>query len=191
AGSLFNAVQNANATTIAASIITFDPSVFATPQTITLATSLILTNTTQTVTIQGPTGVTVTISGNRQAGYRIQDFIINSGVVATLQNLTIANGNGGSNNGGGINVRGGVLTIDYCTISNSSAYSGGGINVSAGNVLIENSIITGNITPNTGYGTGGGLNVTGGAVTVVSCLFTQNSSNGINGGTGGRLYLSG
>jgi hypothetical protein len=191
AGSLFQAVQDANGNTTSPSLITFDPTVFATPQTITLGASLILSNTTQPVTIQGPTDVAVSVSGNRLGGAQIQDVIVNTGVAATIQNLTFTQGNGGLSNGGAFSVGGSVLTIDYCTISNSSAYSGGGINVSAGNVLIENSIITGNITPNTGYGTGGGLNVTGGAVTVVGCLFTQNSSNGINGGTGGGLYVSG
>ena len=45
--------------------------------------------------------MTVTISGNDL----IQDFtIINSGVVATIQNLTIADGNAGTGNGGGFSI---------------------------------------------------------------------------------------
>ena len=105
AGSLFAAVQNANATTLTPSLITFDPTVFATPQTITLTSSLTLNNTTQPVTIQGPTGVAVTISGNRQENFLIQDFVIGTtGVVATIQDLTIADGNAGANNGGGFSI---------------------------------------------------------------------------------------
>src|SRR5262249_8823687 len=76
-GSLFQAVQDANSNTTSPSLITFDPTVFATPQTITMAASLILSNTTQPVTIQGPTDVTVTISGNRLGGAQIQDVIVN------------------------------------------------------------------------------------------------------------------
>src|SRR5262249_7739504 len=133
AGSLFAAVQNADATTLTPSLITFDPTVFASPQTITLASSLSLTNASQPVTIQGPSGVNVTISGNRQANFTIQDFVINvSGVVATIKNLTIADGNGGANNGGGFAISAGTVTIDHCTISNNSAYSGGGVNVNGG-----------------------------------------------------------
>jgi IPT/TIG domain len=185
AGSLFAAVQNANATTLTPSLITFDPTVFATPQTILLTSSLTLTNTSKPVTFLGPSNVAVTISGNNQ----IQDFVIsNPGVVITIQNLTIANGNAGTNHGGGIDILGGAVTIDYCTISNNIASSGGGINVSSGTVLLENSQVTSNSTANTGYNTGGGLNVAGGAVTINGCLFTQNICHGINGGTGGAIF---
>src|SRR6266852_7070865 len=76
AGSLFHAVQSANSDTSPA-IINFDPTVFATPQTITLTTSLVLNNTLEPVTIQGPTGVAVTISGNSSGGALIQDVIVN------------------------------------------------------------------------------------------------------------------
>ncbi len=188
-GSLSAAVQDANATMLTPSLVTFDPTVFATPQTITLASSLTLSNTSQPVTIQGPNNLAVTISGDRQGNFVIQDFVIGTpGVVATIQNLTIANGNGGINDGGGLAISAGNVTIDHCTISNNSAYAGGGVKVSGGNALIENSVITGNLTPTTGYGAGAGLLIRGGGVTVLSCLFTQNYSNGINGGTGGAIY---
>ncbi len=190
AGSLFQAVKNANADTSPA-IIEFDPTVFANPQTITLAASLVLSNTSESIAIQGPTTAAVTISGNQQGGATIQDFIVDTGVTATIQNLTIADGSGGSSDGGGLSILGGTVTIDHCTISNNIAYSGGGINVKVGNLLLEDSTIEDNTTPATGYGSGAGLNVQGGAVTVIACLFTQNTSKGINGGTGGAVYAGG
>ena len=180
-GSLFAAVQNANSDTSPA-IITFSPTAFATPQTITLGASLSLSNTSEPVTIEGPTGVAVTISGNNLS----QDFIIATpGVVATIQNLTFTDGNAGSNNGGGIDIGAGTVTIDHCTISNNVAANGGGISFSGGNLLLENSVITGNSTNTTSYGNGGGLNISAGAATILGCLFTQNVSNNPGGGHGG------
>jgi hypothetical protein len=184
AGSLYAAVQSANGNTSSASLINFDPAVFSTPQTITLTNSLALTNASKPVTIQGPSNVTVTISGDNQ----IQDFVINTtGVVAAIQNLTIANGNGGSSDGGGFLISAGNVTIDRCSISNNIAGDGGGITLSGGNLLLENSVITGNSTNTTSYGNGGGIATSGGTLTIIGCLFTQNVSNNNTGGHGGAI----
>jgi IPT/TIG domain len=185
-GSLFKAVQNANFTTTTPSLITFDPTVFATPQTITLAASLLFGNAVQPITVAGPTGVAVTIDGNRQGGAMIQDFVIDAGVVA-IENLSIANGNAGSGNGGGLLVLAGNVTVDNCTITNNIAGNGGGINVGPGNLLLENSVITGNSTNTTSYGNGGGINASAGTLTIIGCLFTQNVSNNSTGGHGGAI----
>jgi hypothetical protein len=107
-----------------------------------------------------------------------------NGVTATIDNLTITQGNGGTNNGGGVDVATGTLTIDDCTISDNTAYSGGGIAITsdyvnggflpAGNLILENSVIAGNVTSETSSGEGGGLYVPGdGEATVLACLFTQ------------------
>ena len=106
----------------AGSEITFDPHVFATPQTITLASgTLDLTNTVGTTTITGP-AAGVTISGGGAAGCSRS----HSGVTATLSGLTITEGNA-SNDGGGP-VQHGTVTLTDCTISgNSSGGLGGGV----------------------------------------------------------------
>jgi hypothetical protein len=179
AGSLAAAVQSANSDT-SPSLINFDPAVFSAPQTITLTASLVLSNATEPVTIDGPTAVTVTISGNSQ----YQDFVINnSAVAATIQNLTISNGNGGSNNGGGFSIGAGMVTIDHCTISNNSASNGAGIWLNGGTLLVENSTLAGNTA-----GSGGAIYNTGGVgMTVLDCLFSGNAANYDVGG-GGAIY---
>jgi IPT/TIG domain len=189
-GSLLAAVTAANLATSPA-FITFSPTVFNVGQTITLISSLTLDSPREPITINGPTAARVTISGNSQtAGVLIQDLVTTNGVTATVANLTLSQGNGGLRNGGAVDALTGTLTIDDCMISSSSAYCGGGIDVSAASLILENSVITSNVTPNTGYGSGAGLNVEpAGHATVLSCLVTQNVSSGINGGNGGGIFV--
>ena len=56
-------------------------------------------------------------------------FSVNTGVTFTVQNLTIANGNGRGqiSSGGGIDNPSGTLTVTSSTFSGNSAYLGGGI----------------------------------------------------------------
>ena len=83
-GSLRDAIASAST---GSNSIVFDPTVFATPQTILLTNTngpLTLTDTTGTDTITGP-AAGVTISGGGTTGV----FAVNSGVPATLSGLTI------------------------------------------------------------------------------------------------------
>ena len=76
--------------------ITFDPTVFATPQTITLTQGqLELSNTSGTITIAGP-AAGVTISG----GGTSRVFQVDTGVTASISGLTITRGTAAS--GGGL-----------------------------------------------------------------------------------------
>ena len=86
-GSLRQAILDANAQR-GAETITFDPTVFATPQTITLTGSqLELSNTTGTETITGPAaGVTVSGGGTSRV------FQVDAGVTASISGLTITGG---------------------------------------------------------------------------------------------------
>ena len=78
---LANAIAGANT-------ITFDATVFATPQTIILGgTQLALTNTTGTETITGP-AAGVTVSGNHAS----RVFQVNASVTASISGLTISGG---------------------------------------------------------------------------------------------------
>ena len=101
--------------------ITFDPSVFATAQTITLTQGqLELSDTTGTETIIAP-AAGVTISG----GGLSRVFQVDSGVTAVLSGLTIS---GGSTTGyGGGVYNNGSTTLNGCTVSGNSAAAGGGL----------------------------------------------------------------
>jgi hypothetical protein len=216
-GSLYAAVNSADQATSPA-FITFNPSVFDVPQTITLTASLMLENASQPITIAGPTAAPLTISGNSQAGV----LIATNGVTATVENLTFTQGNAGNGAGGGICVSNGTVTIDNCTITDSAALSGGGISVAGGTVLVVDSTVSGNtaeggygggiICFGTGYLTvldstiagntsvnvpglgagGGGVAAFGGNVTVVDCTIEGNSvtNPGPTNGAGGGGFAS-
>ena len=119
---LRQAIGQANSTG-GAETITFDPTVFASPQTITLTGGqLELSDTSGTETITGPAaGVTVSGGGTSRV------FQVDSGVTADLSGLTITGGNASNDSGGGI-YNNGTLTLSNSTLSgNSATYGSGGI----------------------------------------------------------------
>jgi uncharacterized protein (DUF2147 family) len=137
AGSLRQAILNANALA-GTDTITFDPTVFgSSPQTITLTSGQLIIN--DSVDIFGPLSSTLTVSGNNSN----RVFFVNQGTV-NLANFTIANGlargGDGSSGGGG----GGGF--------------GGGLFINSGTVNLTNLVFTGNqaIGGNGGTGAGGG-----------------------------------
>ncbi len=91
---------------------------------------------TDTVTIDGSTAMSLTVSGDNK--YRV--FEIGSGTTVTMTNMTLANGDlsGGSSCpdacGAGI-LNGGQLALDRMIISNNDAYQGGGVYVAIGGVM--------------------------------------------------------
>ena len=160
--------------------IEFDPSVFSAsgpPQTITLSSTLVLTDTAGPEVIEGPGAGIVTISG----GGAVRDFEVATGVTATLSALTISGGYS-SYDGGGIAVdAGATLTVaDSMVVSNTSSLDGGGI-VDESTLIIENgSVISGNSASDDG----GGVFVTsaGTATINVSKSSITNNTAGIDGG---------
>lgn len=122
------------------------------------------------LTIDGLGATNTTVDGNNLGSV----FIINGGVTATIQDMTIRNGqpltyqasgggilnygtltlsnstiagNGAGNNGGGIYNYGGTVTISNSTIFGNSAAFGGGIaNVAGGTLTITDSTLSGNST---------------------------------------------
>lgn len=117
-------------------VISFDPIVFAFPQTITLTNGELVINIQGTLTINGSNGVR--ISGNNTS--RVFNIFFVS--TATLQGLTITAGTGVL--GGGIYTEGN-LTINNCTISgNNSSQAGGGIYQDNNTLTVTNSTISGN-----------------------------------------------
>ena len=151
--------------------ITFDPAVFATPQTITLSgNSLELSNAGSTTSIIGPLAG-VTVSGGSQSGV----FEVDQGVTASLSDLTITNGNDAF--GAGADIDSGTVTLTDCTISGNSAQSGGGVCNNAGTVTLTDCTISGNSA-----GSGGGVNNDAGMVTLTDCTVSGNSATSGGGG---------
>jgi len=185
--------------------ITFSPKLFATPQTITLdlntALGPLMLDDSRPLTIKGPAGGTVTVSGGDLVGV----FDIPSGKV-TISNLAITHGNaqsaGGINNGGTVTLtnctldhdsatnslaggggiaNNGTAMLTNCTLSNSSASgNGGGIfNNQPGTITLTNCTLSNNAAPS-----GGGIFNDFGTATLTACTFSNNAANGGNGGGG-------
>ncbi len=174
--SLRQAVNLANVLD-AAETITFDPTVFATPQTIDLTQGqLELSDTGGMETIDGP-AAGLTVSGNDAS----RVFLLDPGVTATLSGLTITAGSV-SDRGGGIYNMGGTLDLIDCTITgNSAGFAGGGLdNNWTATAYISDSTITGNSSF-----LGGGL-VNDGAATITDCTISGNTAF-----RGGGLYNGG
>ena len=126
--------------------ITFDSTVFNTPQTITLnGTQLELSDTTGAETITGP-AAGVTVNGNNAS----RVFQIDGGVTASISRMTITGGSAG--NGGGL-ANYGTATLTKSTISsNSASFYGGGINTNHGTLALTNCTVSGNSDGQNGGG---------------------------------------
>src|SRR6516164_6130956 len=99
----------------------FSPTVFGTPQTITLnsTTRELVLNDSHPLSILGPTGDTVTVSG----GDAVEVLDVISGTVS-ISHLAISHGNSPVD-GGGISNHG-TLTLTNCTLDHDKASSQGG-----------------------------------------------------------------
>ena len=194
AGSLRQAIMDANATP-AADTIQFDTlGHFSVPRTITLTSDEIAINSPLTITGPASPLRRVSISGNNAS-----QVLLVSGVGAeevTLQHLTVRDG--ASTFGGGIRLSGTstTLTVTDCTIrdcagvlgSAGNAANGGGIAVTSGSLFLSNSTLS----VNTCAGYGGGLSVSGGSAVITNSSFLNNSSGGFLGGNaGGGMDASG
>jgi MBG domain (YGX type)/Right handed beta helix region/PKD domain/Matrixin len=177
-GSLRDAIASASTGT---NSIVFDPTVFATPQTILLTTTnapLTLTDTTGTDTITGP-AAGVTISGGGATGV----FAVNSGVTAMLSGLTITGGNAA--NGGGVHNLGNTTLTNSTLTGNTTAGSGGAV-FSSGTLTLTNDTLTSNTTASTN-GSEGGAVFSSGTLNVTNSTITSNTSFF----SGGGVFTSG
>ena len=134
-GDLLYCIKQANSNpNTDGSVIEFDPTVFGSPQTITLSSTLVLSETAGPEVIDGPGASLVTVSGNNAVGV----FSVVNGVTATLTGLTISGGST-AGNGGGID-NGGTLTVTGCTIDNNAIvtfFGGGGGIYNAGTLTVQ------------------------------------------------------
>jgi hypothetical protein len=182
----------ATAATDGSANITFDPTVFATPQTITLSSGTLTIPSNTTIT--GPTsgsGATlrnlVTVSGGGSAS-NFSIFAVGSGVTAAISNLIIANGHSNTQGGGISNA--GTLTVTGSTFENNSAggvpsggNGGGAIFASSGVLTVRNSTFVGNTSA-----PGGAINANDGTVTIDRSSFSGNSALGAT--TGGAVFIN-
>jgi hypothetical protein len=172
--------------------ITFDPTVFATPQTITLSSGTL--NIPSNTTIAGATtgsGATlqnlVTVSGSGSAS-NFSIFAVGSGVTAVVNNLIIANGHSNTQGGGVFNA--GTLTVTGSTFENnfaggvpSGGNGGGAIYASSGVLTVRNSTFVGNTSA-----PGGAINANNGTVIIDRSTFSGNSALGA--ATGGAVFIN-
>jgi len=192
--------------------ISFDPTVFAagTLHTITLTQGpLSITNTTDTLTVQGPGPGTLAVSANNASGV----FITYLGTTATIAGMTITQGDSAPSPGGGID-NNGILTVNNCVFSNDTAGTGLGGGLFNANTLtvidctfigdtaasgagiynrgpltVSGSTFTGN-TASSGFG-GGLFNLNGFQAFVSNSTFAGNSgADGAALFNGGQLTLS-
>jgi predicted outer membrane repeat protein len=187
---LRNAMQNANnnsqtnsacAAGTGTDTITFDPTVFATPQTITVGSTLPQLTDSNTTTIDG--GNMVTINGQNSVQILWVGDLGSGTGSAVLRNLVVANGNADTSYGGGVFMTGTSLELDHVTFSgNTATYGGGGFFTQNGTTTIYGCLFTGNTDPNGG---GGGIENSGQIVNIFNSTFTGNTA-----GSGGSAIFT-
>jgi hypothetical protein len=213
-GDLRYCIAQANAAHAALTdTINFSPTLFATPQTITLnsATKALVVNDSNPLTINGLAGGTVTVSG----GDATEVFDITGGTVS-ISNLAISHGHttgsgGGISNageltltncildhdsagnagnaGGGLYNLGGTATLFGCTFNHDSAGGtngvGGGI-FSFGTLSVTNC----NLSNDTAGFLGGGVYIhVNSTATLTNCTLSNDSAIGGGGGDGGGVFV--
>ncbi len=172
AGTLRQAIKDANDNGPGLDDIIFGIPPFNTPQTITLTGGELEINSS--LTINGPGANLLTVSGNNAS----RVFNIGSGFTVSLSGMTITGGNA-SAGGGVVNV--GTLTVTNSTISGNTANGVGGGIFNNGTLTVTNSTVSGNTAA---LGGGGIFNNGGRTLTVTNSTISGNTANG--GGGGGR-----
>src|SRR5262245_27721157 len=174
AGSLRAAVAQANAHP-GADVIVFEDGLTG-----TIALTGGELDVTDDLKINGPGADRLTISGNHAS----RVFKVEAGEAVSISGLTIAGGNAGVFNGGGVD-NFGALTVSDVVFSGNAATNGGGLaNHTGATVTVRDSVFVGNsAAADGGHGDGGGLaNENGGAATVTGSTFTGNAATGHGGG---------
>ncbi len=203
AGSLRQAVLDSNAAAGSDTIV-FDPAVFSTPQTITLASVITINPATgDSLTITGPGANLLTISGNnavRIFNVSAGDTVSISGMTLTMAatgaidndgNLTVTNStfNANTSGSGGAISNSASLTVVGCTFTNnitnggSATGNGGGAiftSSSTAMVTISDSTFDGNRQTVAGAHTGGAIRNRFGTMNITNSTFSNNTA--LNGG---------
>jgi hypothetical protein len=189
------------------SIITFDNALFARflgPQVITLATAL--PDLRKDVTIIGPGADLLTVQRSGASGTpKFRIFTVTNGLqdgpIATISGLTIANGDVSPlEDGGGIGVFRGGLTLSDCRVVNNSGAFGGGIFFQQGGsgiaardtpLIVARCTIAANLAATNAqrsFAAGAGIYLLDADTIIDRCVMSGNSAPS---GSGGALYVSG
>jgi len=153
--------------------IDFDPSLTSSgPATITLTSGELLIDKDMTIT--GPDANLLAVSG----GSTSRVFNVNSGINATINKLTIADGSAGNEDYGGGILSNGVLTVTGSALVNNGAAAGAGI-AANGPLTVTGSTFSGN----NALVDAGSIYVYHSTLVVVNSTFYNNSA--ANGGGGG------
>ncbi len=155
-----------------AATIAFDPTIFATHQTIGLTDRpLELSDTSGLLIIDAPdAGLTIDAGGNSRV------FVVDSGATAALSGLTITGGSVSRGFGGGLENLG-TVTLTDCTLSGNSASLGlGGGLANDGTATLVDCTINGNSA-----GDGGGV-YNNATATLTDCTISGNSAHDDGGG---------
>ncbi len=136
-----------------ADTIGFDPTVFNTPQTISLVSGEL--HIMDDLTITGPGEDLLTINANENSRvFSIYDSDFYSAKTVKISDLTITGGKITTDSGGGI-LTTETLELNHVSITNNTASMGGGIFANLpenGSLTIKNSILSGNDASSTGGG---------------------------------------
>jgi len=193
AGSLRQAIIDANAT-VAADTINFNTAAhFSIPRTITLTSGQLSITAPLTLDAPSASGSQVTVSANNNS--RVFRITPTAAATITLRNLIITQGRAigsgiydSDGYGAGINVTGNFATfiLENSTVSQCVADGhGGGINFNS----VAATFSTCKLIQNTAGGSGGGIKHGIGSITMLDCTVGSNISNGPDGG--GGLSISG
>lgn len=172
--------------------IVFDPAVFGTPQTITLANAIFVSPATgESLTITGPGANLLTIRGNGAADSTGQIFNRNPNTshALLLSGMTLTNAGFSAvpNNFTGAQTS---LTVTNVAFVSNSSFAGGAINSSAP-LTVTGCTFTNN-TANGGGATGNGGGAifslgAGAVITITDSTFTGNTQTAGDGPSGGAI----
>jgi uncharacterized delta-60 repeat protein/CSLREA domain-containing protein len=180
--SLREAIAVANATNNE-SVITFDPQLFGSPQTIVLTNGELVITNSREMQIAGTGPNLLTISGNNLS----RVLRLGNGAKAYVSNLTIANGNGvgavNSGTGGGIYLGAdSSFILALAVLSNNTASQAGGIgHLGRVTIYIGSSTFTGN-SSTTNNPSAGAIYLDNGTLEMGDVTLSNNSANNSSGG---------
>jgi len=161
--------------------ITFDTSLFASPQTILISQKLSIT---ENIVIVGPGAENATLDAQSSC----QILCIVGSIAANISGLTLTKGYASQYEeyfGGAVNISSGVLlNISDCILSNNEGYYGGGaIYADLGDISIRRcQVIENTATTSLYLGGGGGLLAFSSSVTLENCLVESNNCKTDDGG---------
>ncbi|MEZ5465596.1 MAG: CSLREA domain-containing protein [Lysobacteraceae bacterium] len=167
-------------------IITFAPSFYLAPTTITLGGSEIVISGPSTLEIEGPGESLLTIDGDNAS--RI--FVVEADTKVSIRGMTLTRGNGAgaanSGRAGAFYNNGGVVLLENIVFDRNTANNAGALcTANEGDTTVWNTLFI----ENTALTSSGGAiqNFSGATLKVYNSTFFRNTSNSTTGGGGAQL----